>query len=40
MAVWVVRGGKHGEFEEEALERGMLTIGWSELREDLSGVAD
>ena len=37
MAVWVVRGGKHGEREEEALENGMLTIGWNELG-DLSGV--
>lgn len=28
MAVWVVRGGAYGEREEEALENGMLTIGF------------
>lgn len=30
MAVWVVRGGAYGEREEEALENGMLTIGFGE----------
>lgn len=28
MTAWVVRGGKYGEREEEALENGMLTIGF------------
>ena len=37
MAVWVVRGGRHGEREEEALENGMLTIGFDSMN-DLSGV--
>ena len=31
MAVWVVRGGRYGEREEEALENGMLAIGWSQI---------
>lgn len=29
MTAWVVRGGKYGEREEEALENGMLTIGFN-----------
>ncbi len=37
MAVWVVRGGRHGEREEEALENGVLTIGFG-MEDDLSGV--
>ena len=28
MTAWVVRGGKYGEREDEALENGMLTIGF------------
>ena len=28
MTAWVVRGGSYGEWEEEAFENGMLTIGF------------
>ncbi len=28
MAVWVIRGGRHGEREEEALENNVITIGF------------
>ena len=28
MAVWVIRGGSYGEREEEALENGILTVGF------------
>lgn len=46
MAVWVVRGGAYGEREEEALENGMLTIGFgvtadlteAQTREEVRGV--
>jgi restriction system protein len=31
MAVWLVRAGKHGEREEEALTQGLAIIGWEEL---------
>lgn len=36
MAIWLVRAGKHGEREEEALTGGLAVIGWEELG-DLSG---
>lgn len=36
MAIWLVRAGKHGEREDEALSEGLAVIGWEEL-EDLSG---
>ena len=36
MAIWLVRAGKHGEREEEALTDGLAVIGWEELG-DLSG---
>ena len=39
MAVWVVRGGRNGEREEEALANGRLTIGFGltpELTDDLT----
>ena len=38
MAVWVIRGGKFGEREEQALERGILTIGFGIL-EDLAAMS-
>ena len=36
MAVWVVRGGRYVEREEEALEKDLLTIGYGITR-DLAG---
>ena len=38
MTAWVVRGGSQGEREAEALDNGILTIGFG-LRGDLSGVS-
>lgn len=37
MALWMVRAGKKGEFEDLALEKGVAVIGWERL-EDLSGI--
>ena len=37
MAVWVVHGGSYGEREGEALDNGILTIGFG-IVEDLSGL--
>lgn len=31
MAVWVIRAGGSGEYEELALEKGLAVIGWTEL---------
>ena len=38
MTVWVVRGGRYGEREDESLDNGFLTIGFG-LLGDLSGVS-
>ena len=38
MTVWVVHGGRYGEREAEALDNGVLTIGYG-LLGDLSGVS-
>jgi len=37
MAVWMVRGGRDGVFEQVALEKGLAIIGWAEMP-DLSRV--
>lgn len=37
MAIWLVRAGSHGEWEDLALEQGLALIGWEDLP-DLSGV--
>ncbi len=31
MKVWIVRGGKYGEFEETALEKGLVCLGFNEV---------
>ena len=31
MTLWVIRAGKHGEQEHDALENNVCTIGWNEL---------
>ena len=33
MALWVVRGGRHGEREEYALENNVVTVGWEALQD-------
>ncbi len=35
MSLWLVRAGRHGEQEQEALEHSVVTIGWNEFS-DLS----
>ena len=37
MALWLVRGGRNGEREQDALQRGLAIVGWS-LLENLSDV--
>lgn len=37
MTLWLVRAGKHGERENQALEKSVVVVGWDEL-EDLAGV--
>lgn len=37
MSIWLVRGGKNGEFEDYSLNNDQTTIGWPELP-DLSNV--
>ena len=39
MALWLVRGGRHGEQEQAALEHNVVAIGWNELP-DLSNIKD
>lgn len=31
MALWLVRAGKHGERESEALDMGIATVGWNKI---------
>jgi restriction system protein len=37
MTLWMVRAGRHGEREQDALENGFVAIGWDELP-DLSQI--
>lgn len=37
MSLWLVRAGRHGEQEQGALERNVVTIGWNEFS-DLSNI--
>lgn len=36
MTVWVLKGGRAGEFEQRMLDHSVVTLGWSEIS-DLSG---
>ena len=48
MAVWTVKGGRHGEREERCLEHGLIGGGWEEIpdlsevgsREDLAAICE
>lgn len=40
MAIWMVRAGKHGEYEQSFLENGKLYLTWEELSEDLNKIPD
>ncbi len=39
MTLWLVRAGRHGVQEQDALENNVITIGWNELG-DLSNIKD
>jgi restriction system protein len=38
MTLWLIRAGKHGEFEQRFLDEGRVFLTWNELHEDLSKV--
>src|SRR5260370_12362320 len=40
MALWMVRAGRHGEYEERFLGTNRIYITWSELKYDLSQYID
>jgi restriction system protein len=40
MAVWLVRAGSHGEFEQRFFEDKRIYLTWDELDRDLSGLSD
>src|SRR5687767_2300249 len=39
MTFWMVRAGRHGEEEQEALDKSVVTIGWDDIP-DLRNVND
>src|ERR1044071_2015705 len=39
MTFWMVRAGRHGEEEQQALTNNVVTIGWNKLP-DLRGISD
>lgn len=40
MAVWLVRAGSHGEFEQKFLDEGRVYVTWGELDIDISKLAE
>ena len=38
MALWLVRAGSHGEYEQKFLEENRLFLTWDGLSHDLSGL--
>lgn len=40
MAVWLVRAGSHGEFEQKFIQDRKIYVTWSDMTEDLSGIKD
>jgi restriction system protein len=37
MAIWLVRGGRHGEVEQKFIDEKRISITWRELRDDIGG---
>jgi restriction system protein len=35
MALWLVRAGRHGEYEQRFLDEGRIYLTWDELAGDL-----
>ena len=40
MAVWLIRAGKHGEYEAKFLQEGRLYVTWHSLDVDLAALDD
>jgi restriction system protein len=40
MALWMVRGGKHGEHERKFFDDNRIYLTWNELTEDLHVLSD
>ena len=40
MSLWLVRAGRHGEFEKKFLEDGKIFLTWGEVKQDLSKLLD
>lgn len=40
MALWMVRVGKHGEYEQQTLSTNKIYLTWDDLKTDLSKIAD
>jgi restriction system protein len=40
MAIWLIRAGSHGEYEQRFLQEGRVYVTWDELNVDLEKLAD
>ncbi len=40
MALWLVRAGKHGEYEKRFLDEGRVYLTWDGLNHNLAEVAE
>ena len=38
MALWLVRAGKYGEYEQKFIEENRIYLAWDRLKDDLSGM--
>ncbi len=36
MAIWLIRAGSHGEYEQKFIQEGRVYVTWDELNLDLS----
>ena len=37
MAIWLIRAGSHGEYEQKFIQEGRVYVTWDELNLDLRG---
>lgn len=37
MAVWLVRGGRHGETEQKKIDEKRIYLTWREIKDDIGG---
>ena len=40
MALWLVRSGQHGEYEQHFMDQERIFVTWDDLNRDLSSVKD